>query len=181
MYRRSLRRRSANERNDLNCLQGTRLARLLATVLQSHQGRDAANAEPARRVGIVVTVDLDQHGAPLQLLGSQIEMRRHPDAGAAPGCPEVDQHRQLGALGEEIEIGIGQFDGPTIEQFLLAASADRPSASRDAGTRLVARQFAQVTFRVLDSMFVIWSQPGRCQGGWGGGARDSTDTKSLRS
>ena len=53
------------------------------------------------------------------------EMRRHGQAGPAPGCPEINQQGHLATQGLALEIGFGQRDRLGRKQRLAATAADR--------------------------------------------------------
>ena len=65
----------------------------LLAPLEEQDGRDAHDAEPAREIGLVVDVDLRDHGFAGVFHGHLVDVGRERLAGPAPGGPEVDDHR----------------------------------------------------------------------------------------
>src|SRR5687767_11043852 len=88
----------------------------LAAVLEQDHGRDRADAEPTRRDRIRVDVEL--RDLELVVLGGDLleDGADHP-AGAAPGRPEVDEHRLVGLQDLLFEIRI--TDLGRLPQFKL--------------------------------------------------------------
>ena len=76
-------------------------------VLEEQEPRDGDDAVFLRDVLLGVDVELPDLQLALVLLGQLIDGRRQGLAGTAPGGPEVDQDRYLGAehLGLEVVIG----------------------------------------------------------------------------
>src|SRR5260370_20510412 len=61
-------------------------------VIESDQGRNAADAVARGNARLLVDIDLGEAGARLELLCRAIEDRGHRAAGTAPRRPEVDDH-----------------------------------------------------------------------------------------
>jgi hypothetical protein len=72
-----------------------RLARNLAAVVYEHQGRYGLDGEALQQFRRRIAVHLDQPHVRLELGCRLFEDRRHRLAGAAPGCPEINQQRNV--------------------------------------------------------------------------------------
>jgi len=73
-------------------------------------------------------MDLGQAQTRLQGGGGGLEMRGHAAAGAAPGRPEIHQHRQLALRHMALEAGAVERERLAGEQGLVAATAGRRRA-----------------------------------------------------
>src|SRR5690554_367043 len=104
-------------------LKQTRLTCDLSTVPEDDQGRDTADAEAPGQGLLRLGVELGESQVGLHLPGRLGEDRRHHLAGPAPGGPEVHHHRQLAALHQGAEVGLGQLDRLAGEQGGLAPAA----------------------------------------------------------
>ena len=89
----------------------------------------AQTLEQARAAARCVRIDYEPQPAEFDLharlqLGSGLFIgRRHHAAGAAPGRPEIDQHRQLAARDVPFEVGRTQVGRMAGEQRLVATAA----------------------------------------------------------
>ena len=82
---------------------------------------------PNRRAvsGLSSLSTLANNTRPLKLPRGAFELRRHAGAGGAPGCPEVDQHGQVGVLRDCVEVRVEQFDRLIVQRRLAAATTHR--------------------------------------------------------
>ena len=87
--------------------------------------RDAADLVSLTQAWVFVCIDLGESHLRLELRGRLLEKRGHHLAGGAPGSPKVHDKRKLTAGQMPIEGLIGQRDGVTGEQWLLALAAAR--------------------------------------------------------
>src|SRR5438270_1907562 len=99
----------------------------LASVLEEDHRRDRANAESSGRDRIGVNVKLgDLHFFAL-LIRDLFEYRSDHPTGAAPGRPEVDEHRSIGFDDFRLEVlvadylWLGHAAPPVITTYTLAA------------------------------------------------------------
>ena len=63
------------------------------TVLEQHQGRNPTDAEFCSRLGVFVNIEFCDHDLVAVFLGDFLQDGCNHLAGAAPGCPVIDQHR----------------------------------------------------------------------------------------
>ena len=86
------------------------LADRLAT-LEDQQRRDRADPVLTGGHRVLVGVELHELDAAVVLLGEFLDDRRDHAAGAAPGRPEVDQHRVVVLDHIQVERGVGRVSG----------------------------------------------------------------------
>ena len=89
---------------------------------QYQQGRDGLDSEPLRDLRRGVDVHLDQLDLAGQVAGKLLERGADHAAGPAPGCPQVDDDRDLGGLGDLTEGGIVGVGDPRQRLMALAAT-----------------------------------------------------------
>jgi hypothetical protein len=75
--------------------------------LEQEEGRNAANAESAGYVWILVDIQLSDDDLAIVLAGKLIDGRRQPAAGPAPLRPEINEH-DLPAVDCLLEVAVGQ-------------------------------------------------------------------------
>src|SRR5262245_2681982 len=77
------------------------------SVLEDHEGRDAADSIVLRRLGILVDVELGDDHLVFHAGRQLVKNWRHPHARTAPGGPEIDEHRlaRLEHIGFEAGVG----------------------------------------------------------------------------
>ena len=76
----------------------------ISPALEQQQRRNAADAEPAGRVGILVHVELAYGEASVEVGGHRIHGRRKPAARAAPLRPEIDENRAIDLITVESKL-----------------------------------------------------------------------------
>src|SRR6266403_4919695 len=106
-----------------------RLARNLAAVVYEHQGRYGLDGEALQQFRRRIAVHLDQPHVRLELGCRLFEDRRHRLAGAAPGCPEIDEQRNVTVLCVLVEAsGAVQCSRPPFVKRPVAGPAFGPLA-----------------------------------------------------
>src|ERR1700728_243357 len=96
-------------------IHGPRLAGDFLARAENDQRGNAANIEACRGRGLVLGVQLGEAQFGFELPCRRLVERRHGNAGAAPGCPEVHDNGQGAARQMPVEIGLGQFDRLPLE------------------------------------------------------------------
>ncbi|CAI8790913.1 protein of unknown function [Methylocaldum szegediense] len=109
--------------HDVARAHGSGLAGHFPAVVEQDQRGNAANAEARSENRFFLGVGFGEAEARFQLARRFFERRRHHAAGTAPGCPEINQQRNIAACGKEVEIGCRESDGVAFEQALSTASA----------------------------------------------------------
>jgi len=97
------------------------LVRRLAALEEDHR-RDREHAVLRGGLLVLVDVELDDLQGAVALVGDLLEDRSDDAAGAAPGCPEVDQDRRLGLEDLSLEVVVGDFVHRTGHGFSLRVS-----------------------------------------------------------
>jgi hypothetical protein len=78
---------------------------------EAHQQRDRARVVAGGPLRVIVDVELGDEQAPLELPGRVLQRRADHPAGAAPGGPEVDDHRHRRLGQEPLQLLVGDLDG----------------------------------------------------------------------
>jgi len=105
--------------HDLSCPHRTDLARALAAVFeQDHRGNASNPVSGAERL-FGFGVDLCQTDLRLKPFSGLDELWRHRLAGATPGRPEIDQHRDVISADVFLESRGCKFGGMRIKQRLM--------------------------------------------------------------
>src|SRR2546421_1411823 len=84
----------------------------LLAVVEKQKSGNAADTKPLRKAWRRVAVDFHQLEAAGPVLGDLLNYRRHDPAWAAPGSPEIDQHRQRALLDHRRIVGLAGFRQP---------------------------------------------------------------------
>ena len=100
---------AVNKRRQLGFGQGADLGGLDITVLEQHQGWDAADAVFWWRILVFVDVELGHFQATSVFLGDLIQDRGDHFAWAAPFSPVIDQHWDLRLQHFLLESGVAQM------------------------------------------------------------------------
>src|SRR5262249_3552665 len=95
--------------------------------LEDEDGRDPADLELERDVGVFVDVQLADRDLARVLAGERVNRRPEPFAGAAPLRPEIHQHRRTGLQHAVVKIGI--------RKRLHVVASHRVSSSWSPGPR----------------------------------------------
>src|SRR4030081_184116 len=93
----------AGPRQKLRQRHDPRLARNLPTVVHQHQRRYALDAEALQQFRHRIAFPLDQPHVRLELGCRPFEDRRHRPAGTAPGCPEINEQRNVAVVCMPVE------------------------------------------------------------------------------
>ena len=99
--------RAAVRRHDPQVEPRARRARDFAPVTEDRDGRNRADAERARELGILVRIDLHELHAAGVRGGELFQHRRQRAARAAPRRPEIDQHQLLARTFDDFLLEIG--------------------------------------------------------------------------
>src|SRR5213076_1355244 len=120
----------------------------LASVLEEDHRRDRANAESSGRDRIGINVKLgDLHFFAL-LVRDLFEYRSDHPTGAAPGRPEVDEHRSIGFDDFRLEVlvadylWLGHAPRPAVLPMIVAAPTLRRASPAAGPLRLYPRHAA---------------------------------------
>jgi hypothetical protein len=81
----------------------TCLLELKATATEHSEIRDSLDFEPGSKFREPLRVDLQYDGAAREIASDLCDMRRRHPAGAAPVCPEINEHRNLAFANDLIE------------------------------------------------------------------------------
>ena len=94
-------------------------------VLEKHHGGEAANADLLRQLLLLVRVHLRELDAPGVLRSQAVEDRHQLLAGAAPGRPEIHEHRRLAGRLDDV----GHERGASHSQGVSGFGHERASGS----------------------------------------------------
>ena len=83
----------------------------LLAALEHHQRWDAADAVLTGDVGVFVGIQLEDLDLTIEFLGDFFDDGSHHAAGATPGCPEVDQNRDVALQDVLLERGVSNRSG----------------------------------------------------------------------
>ena len=107
----------------LRKIHGAGLPRYFMPVIKQDKRWNTADSESFSRLLRHLGIQFRQPRTGFQLSGGLLIRRRHHFAGTAPGCPEIDHHRNIAAGQLLAEIAVIQLQGTTGKQPLLAFSA----------------------------------------------------------
>lgn len=110
--------------NDVGGAHGSRLTCNLAAILKNDHRRDAPDTMLCGDVLFGVRVEFDESGTGGKLGRCLLERGRHHLAWPAPGCPEVDDHRDVVTRNVSLKSGASQLRRMRREQRLSALAAD---------------------------------------------------------
>jgi hypothetical protein len=100
------------------------LLELKATASEYGEVRNSLDLVPCGKLRVLFRVDLEHDAAAREISRGLCDMRRSHPAGAAPGRPEINEHRNLAFVNDLIELlGIYRYGLCRCRQRRLTCSA----------------------------------------------------------